>query len=463
MPREINVAIGLRDGVTTNPDIKQSLYNTDLYKSSGYYGYWKTTTATGGGLSVVIPDADIRETCECEVSGSAGTSFLKTTTSPLMSSGTWHVALFELISVDSGTVDAPIFKLEAGTGGVTGLTPGATIPATNTPGVYGIVFQMDGSGTVVQSMGLGVDTDQTADCKITVGYNCILDLSSETDPIPEYIYKHGNYATLEKAGATLAKTNNTTHNATSGLISYSFGADLDQDRLHTVGLFVGDSYSNDSNEWPAECVSDDGHMVLLGSGKGSEPMGNFLADLPDVLALTDFKYPESATTPDFVVIQGSVNSINSADDGAAILQDYSDMIDLVNAAGKRAFCTNIPNVSGLDTTDNKTKTRYIRDNLPATCTAKSATYIDVALPLQGSVAEDNVTATYEHADGIHLKPAGWTLYGQTVAAAIDSMRSTPIPAISTSASLSSMQTDIVIKEDTSISEDVGIQTDKAIQ
>jgi len=192
--------------------------------------------------------------------------------------------------------------------------------------------------------------------------------------------------------------------------------------LNKVGMFIGDSFSNDSTEWPVQLVNTDTNMVLIGDGNSGMDTEFFETHIDDLLAMTDFEL-EGNVSPTFVILQGSVNNILSNMTVNDTVTSTTNLINKVKAAGLVPIITNIAPQGQSSSIFNSTDLQLLADTniaLDAVASSENVKLVDIHTALVDTDGVSMQPAYYSIGDPVHPIAAGSLAIANAIAPVIDS-------------------------------------------
>jgi len=275
-------------------------------------------------------------------------------------------------------------------------------------------------------LGIGpADNDSGSITNMVLSSPFLYELDSLTSDVPEYVAGYGamDNTTFPAAAFSFAASGTPTADS-GGQITYTLA---DQTPLiprpYSVGFFVGDSFANDSTEWPARFCTLDSHMLLLGNGTSGAALNDFDTVFQDLIDLDGFDYTGDVL-PEFVIIQSSVNSPNELFTVDQMLASILSMINKAKAAGLHAIVTNIPPYGQSSSYDSNTEGQLVsvfNQRLKGFCDANSASYVDIFNVLVNSTGYE-MRAEFVSGDTLHPNEAGSTAIAGSILKVVQQLR-----------------------------------------
>lgn len=190
--------------------------------------------------------------------------------------------------------------------------------------------------------------------------------------------------------------------------------------LNKVGMFIGDSYSNDLTEWPDQLVKADTNMVIIGDGNSGQDTEFFETHIDDLLAMTDYELVGDVE-PTFVILQGSVNNIISNMTVEDTITSTTNLINKVKAAGLVPILTNIAPQGQSSSVFNATDLQLLTDTntaLAALASSVNVKLVDIYTALVSVDGTSMEAAYYEGVDPVHPNEAGSVVIANAIAPVI---------------------------------------------
>ncbi len=413
--------------VGKQPLIPRNLQISDLAE-------W-TDTINGGGVTPVYSgDDNGTGTYVCSAAGSSRSMDGRGFT---LEDGKTYIMIGR-VTINSGTPTFPTFGL-INTSNVTSVSPASGTITTTASGLYGVAFTATADAGTTVRVGISINGALEGNA-VNLDWADVGIFEYDGVNPPEFVhgfFDDGDSVASIGAGAFMLSFLDT-HNTSTGLITEVLGdpSVFSSNQPFTVGVFTGDSYANQDNEWPQQTATAGGHLVLIGRAVSGEGLADFDTAFADTIALDAF--PHNGILPEFVIIQGSINSVvDVGQTSVTMLASTESMIDKSTAAGILPVCTNIVSVAAVNIEAEFNKVTEYNAGLRALCAAKGALYIDVASPIADPANPKLPLAIYADGDGTHLTTAGYEVYGRTVSQSLADLRAAPIANIALSGPLTS--------------------------
>lgn len=124
-------------------------------------------------------------------------------------------------------------------------------------------------------------------------------------------------------------------------------SDANLDRF-CVGYFIGDSYANQTNEWPTKLAEISERLVLIGHAVSGQSINTVVTSSIHTDLMDNSNYTYSGTAlPEFIIIQTSVNDF--ATDVRTADQVIDDLTTIIDAAIARQIYPIITDVAAIST------------------------------------------------------------------------------------------------------------------
>jgi lysophospholipase L1-like esterase len=293
-----------------------------------------------------------------------------------------------------------------------------------------VKFTSSVTETLLVRLGIGTNANETGSVtSLVMSKPFFFEMPSISSPIPEYVAGFQDMGLSVKPAAAFS-------HAPGGYLTADEGGQVNftsadaialqtplTPRPYTVGMFVGDSFSNDTSEWPNQIVALDGQMVLLGNGTSGASLDDFNSVFQDLIDLDSFDYTGDVK-PEFIIIQGSVNSPNESFTVDQMLASYLSMINKAKAAGIHPIVTNIPpygQSSSYNSNSEGVRLSGLNQRLGAFATLNGAGFVDIFSALVDSTGY-KMKEEYVSADTLHPSAAGSIKIAQTILSVIKSLR-----------------------------------------
>jgi len=197
---------------------------------------------------------------------------------------------------------------------------------------------------------------------------------------------------------------------------------------HSFGFGTGDSFANDTGDWPGQLANINGLYSGVFYGKGYSGQG-LTGDIGD-----NFQTNLDAYDYDWCVIQGGVNDINTGESVADMKTAVIAMCDYAVAKGvKVRVCTMSPwgNYSGWSSGEQTLTDEYntwVISTLPGLYSGYawvSVKAVDIYTALEGDSNSDDLSNTgngdtndYDSGDGLHPNQTGAIAIANTILATL---------------------------------------------
>lgn len=294
-----------------------------------------------------------------------------------------------------------------------------------------IKFTAAATETVIVRIGMGPGGDETGSVtSLVMSKPFCFELAAIDAPIPEYV------AGWQDMGSSVTPSAAFSH-APGGYLTADAGGQITYTstdaialkvpltpKPYSVGLFVGDSFSNDDNEWPYALAALDSNLLLLGNGTAGAALNDYETVFADLIALDGLDYTGDVL-PEFIVIQGSINSPNESFTVAQMLASYKAMIDASKAAGIYPIVTNIcpyGQSSSYDTNTEGALLSALNQRLEAFAKTNGAGFVDI---FSAVVDTDgySMKAEYVSGDTLHPNESGSIAIASSILKVVRQLRS----------------------------------------
>tara|TARA_R110000787_G_scaffold77544_1_gene170325 strand:+ start:43 stop:1578 length:1536 start_codon:yes stop_codon:yes gene_type:complete len=293
-----------------------------------------------------------------------------------------------------------------------------------------VKFTSAATETITVRIGIGANADETGSVtSMVMSKPFFFEIPSISSAIPEYVAGYQDMGLSVRPAAAFS-------HAPGGYLTADEGGQVDFtttygialktpliSRPYTVGMFVGDSFSNDNSEWPNQLVSLDGQMVLLGNGTSGASLADLDSVFQDLIDLDSFDYTGDVK-PEFIIIQGSVNSPNESATVDQMLASYLSMINKAKAAGIYPIVTNIAPYGQSSSYTSNNEGVYLsglNQRLEAFAKLNGAAFVDIFSALVNSTGYQ-MKAEYVSADTLHPNEAGSIKIAETILSVIKNLR-----------------------------------------
>jgi lysophospholipase L1-like esterase len=307
----------------------------------------------------------------------------------------------------------------------------STIKDANQNRWWCVKFTSSATETIILRIGIGTDVNETGSVtSLVMSKPFFFEIPSISSGVPEYVAGYLNMPTSFKPAAGFS-------HQPGGYVAADEGGQIDftsanalalkiplTPRPYTIGMFVGDSFSNDAGEWPSKLVSLDGQMALLGNGTSGASLADFDSVFQDLIDMDSFDYTGDVK-PEFVIIQGSLNSPNELFSVDQMLASFLSMINKAKTAGIYPIVTNIPPYGQSSSYGNNAEgvlLSALNQRLESFAKFNGAGFVDIFSALVNSTGYE-MKAEYVSADTLHPNEAGSTKIAETILSVIKSLRS----------------------------------------
>ena len=278
MVLRVNAISSSADG--TNPRIQRNLVVTDLDKWSSF--------ANGTGVSPTYSGTS-KDTATFTKTAGDGRSWLGTAVA--VEAGKTYTFGAYVGERDASLAAKNIFTNAT-------ISEGSVdIKDANKNRWWCVKFTSSATENITVRIGLGTNANETGSVtSLVMSQPFFYEIPSISSPIPEYVAGWENMGSSVKPAAAFS-------HAPGGYLAIDEGGQVDftganaialQTPLtpspYSVGLFVGDSFSNDTNEWPDALAALDGNLLLLGNGTAGAALNDFETVFADLIALDSFDY-----------------------------------------------------------------------------------------------------------------------------------------------------------------------------
>jgi lysophospholipase L1-like esterase len=186
-----------------------------------------------------------------------------------------------------------------------------------------------------------------------------------------------------------------------------------------VGFVTGDSFSNDSNEWPFLLSSSTMYSTAIGGQQLVQMVTTFESQLDQYIADENI---------DFAIIQGGVNDVS---DAVTLDMMQSAVTSMVSTALSREIPTLVMNIAPWTNATQAERDEIDAYNAwlnPIFGAGSQTAVVDIYTPLVDPNALQQLNPIYDSGDGLHPNQAGHLLIADTVDSVIVTF--IPIPATS---------------------------------
>lgn len=388
--------------LTQAPRITRNLISSDLSD-------WSAPFIDGSGISGVVSGTNNNTFTASKGSG-LGRAFIGTVY-PFETGKTYVFGATFKNRTGSTTIEEPDLAVYPSiSAGSTYRTVGAS-----PDGRYAVTFTSSQTANKILRVGFGsrFNGEDGAAVSEEISDVFLYEIETITSPIPSYLPSTSVKAETNEALNSMDQT--------TGLITEG---DLTATPLlnvleNKVGLFIGDSYSNGDDEWPAKLCEFDGNMVMIGDANSGSDTRFFETHIDDLLAMTDF--PLDGIQPSFVVIQGSVNNPNNSMTVQETVNSTTNLINKVKDAGLVPIITNIApqgQASSVFTASELTNLSDCNAALATLATDLNVQIVDIFSALVDVDGVSMQTAYYKVGDEVHPSEAGSQVIAEAIHAEI---------------------------------------------
>ena len=277
-----------------------------------------------------------------------------------------------------------------------------------------VLFTASVSSSGIVRVGLGTSGNESSSVLSEVLSKPFLyEVPSLTSEVPDYLPYNSLGVYNHEAQNTVATDGQITEVSTTP-------TQFTNPDLNKVGMFIGDSYSNDSTEWPVQLVNTDTNMALIGDGNSGQNTEFFETHIDDLLAMTGYDLVGNVS-PTFVILQGSVNNILSNMTVSDTITSTTNLINKVKATGLTPILTNIAPQGQSGSLFDSTALQLITDTniaLAALASSENVKLVDIHTALVDVDGVSMQAAYYSSGDPVHPIAAGSLVIANAIAPVI---------------------------------------------
>ena len=361
--------------------------NNRVVQEGEDWSLW-TEFTSGGGTVVLSGTNNSTAVCTATTGGRAWLAV-----SGQVQAGRTYAASFEVTAIGANQVQNGILVTGDFAGGSNNTDPTST-------GWWGIIFTAASTQTKTLRMGVGTSAGVSNDQSITISQPMFQDITDHST----------TFSAWTRTKTTTAWNPGNTLNGTEGLVNAAQGTAIPEPyNDYTDIMAVGDSFANESDEWPSKLeiitagvVRGDGF-----SGVGFTGVGGIQENFSALLAVGDYTC---------AVVQGGVNDVNAGVSLSAMQTAVNDMKSQCDAKPCKMIMVNIApwaNNASWNAT-KQTDTEAYNNWLTGWCRDNNVGLADIYANLGDSANSQALASEYDSGDGLHPNEAGSEFIAQLI-------------------------------------------------